>query len=290
MERFNANFIYTLGAAVDSLKERTEGIKNGVDSAVNRLKLCIECRYLKNQIDKLDDALQVSPMVRECAAELRVLLIELAPDGFLEDGEARESDELPPFLANPLRSSYLLELEIAISKFDTHLKGDFLEQNLYMVGRTGAYDVRLLLEQGEKMLTGGSDAVAKFPRAMEDIRLSARCLAFGLWTASGFHIARATESILREYWCNVRGQATLPKGTKTWVGLCRELQGRQGLGNKPTIPPAGDQALVSFLKSLGESYRNPLIHPEHSLDENDCGLLLEGCKASIVKMLALMGL
>lgn len=149
--------------------------------------------------------------------------------------------------------------------------------------------MRVLLEEGELLLTeGAANKLANYPKALDDTRLAAKCLAFDLWTATGFHIARATELLIQHYWKAERKKPLPAKGARTWVALCREMKGRDATKNKPAVPPAGDKKLVKLLLMIGEDYRNPLIHPEHSLDETDGTILFDGCKAAMIKMLALL--
>lgn len=172
------------------------------------------------------------------------------------------------------------------TEFETHFKGDCMEQCLYSIPQVQAYDTRTLLEEGEKLLS--PDVIPKlrqFDAAWNDTRLAARSLAFDLWTATGFHIARATELLIQEFWKNERSKPLPQKGQRTWVNLCREMQGKAAAASKPAIPGVSDQKLVSFLLLLGDDYRNPLVHPEHSLSQTDGTMLLEGCIAAMTKIL-----
>jgi|GEM_PF-3945754 len=282
MDKFDAEFLYILGRATDSVSGKLDGLSEPLTSAVGRLDFAINARYLVQQLISLGEQLKVSPATSNSVIELIDLLSEATPDGFLERVDPAHAEHF----AQPFRNTYASEVKYSISKFDTHLRGDFLEQNLYRIAQTGAYDTKILLEKGERMLSGNPEALRSYPQVLEDVRSSARCLTFELWTAAGFHIARATEGVLQEYWKHVRRKTDLPVShRKTWVALCRELQSKPAKDGKPEIAGTGDQALVEFLLYLGQNYRNPLIHPEHSLDAKDCGLLLEGCKATIIKML-----
>lgn len=272
MDKFDPEFLYTLGKAVDGVNSQlgTKGEK--LETSVGRLLFAIEANYLKGHLRQIKSKIIVSPATAKYVSELTDLLEEAAPDGFLDGGADKSGKFLHPF-----RGSYVAEVEFALQNFDTHLRGDFLEQSIYTVARTGAYDTRMLLEEGEQLVTGSGGVLTQYPKVLDDVRASARCLAFDLWTASGFHIARATESLLQEYWQFLRNK-TIPL-KMTWVSLCRDLQGASNQ------PKAGDQALIGFIAQMGETYRNPLIHPEHTLNEKDCQILLEGCKASMIKIL-----
>ncbi len=193
----------------------------------------------------------------------------------------KQEDETDPFDPDGVRI-----LRRQAEKFRHLVMSDFLELNIFMIPAIQAYNTTLLLERGERILL--PDALSRietYPQSLDDIRLSTRALAVGLWTACGFHIARATELLLREYWKHLRSPRSIP-AKATWGTLCKDLQGNPNGAGVQTTTPAGDQKVIAQLVSLGTDYRNPLVHPEHSLDEQDGTMLFEGCKAAIAKMLS----
>ena len=58
--------------------------------------------------------------------------------------------------------------------------------------------MRRLIAEAPSVYEGYADRLPD--KAIEETRLAGRCLAFSLATAAGFHIARATESVVRCRW------------------------------------------------------------------------------------------
>jgi hypothetical protein len=165
-----------------------------------------------------------------------------------------------------------------LDTFEARLEGDCHSLNIFSIPRVQTHDVRVLLEAGENLLPEpAAKKLIKRPAPLADTREAAKCLAFKLWTASGFHIARATEGILQEYYkAHNNGQLPAKGAQRTWVSLCRTMLDAD----------QGNSKLLNDVKIVGETYRNPLIHPEHSLDEIDAPLLLSACVGAITKMIS----
>lgn len=57
---------------------------------------------------------------------------------------------------------------------------------------------------------------------MSDIQQAGKCLAFDLDTACGFHIVRATETLIHQYYCTVT-QTTPKRKDRNWGAYVRNL-------------------------------------------------------------------
>jgi hypothetical protein len=181
-------------------------------------------------------------------------------------------------------------IKSALKTFEARFAGDCESLNVFSIPQVQAYDVRTLIEEGERLLP--EPVIKKLlqrPKPLADTREAAKCLAYKLWTASGFHVARTTEAVLQDYYCHVT-KGDLPKvgGQRTWVKLTEHLLG--GPLNKTTNtrpnPPIGNIEILESVDYVGRAYRNPLIHPEHVLTETDGPSLLEACVGAMTKLLA----
>jgi hypothetical protein len=103
----------------------------------------------------------------------------------------------------------VLKLQSLYSKFETLFLGDLQAGSLYLVSPKGGYDTEKLTEAGETLFSG--DLWLKVPDAIPDLIQAARCIAFELPTAAGFHLHRAHEAVLRVYWDCVTGGKPRPK-------------------------------------------------------------------------------
>jgi hypothetical protein len=112
-------------------------------------------------------------------------------------------------------------------------------------------------------------------RNINDLRKRGVQVGFELFTGSGFHLHRANESVLHRYWDAVTSNATRPKSRNMGDFLVEMKQQN-----------VGDPRVVSALKDLKDLHRNPLIHPEHSIETVDEAVaLMNGVQNVMVHML-----
>jgi hypothetical protein len=133
---------------------------------------------------------------------------------------------------------------------------------LYGVTRKAGFDLPTLIENGAA-------------EALPDLEQATRCIAFELFTAAGFHLHRANEAVLRRYWDAVTNGATRP-ASRNMGDYLNEL-------NKLN---AGDAKVKAALKDLKDLHRNPLIHPEQTLENVDDAIaLMNGVHTAVLNML-----
>jgi hypothetical protein len=166
----------------------------------------------------------------------------------------------------------IYDITSSIQEFETVLRASLFITDTYFVTGKAAYDTTTLIMNPEKMFP--SDLGLKTPTAIPDIREAGKCLAFELSTASGFHVLRATETVVREYWTSVSNGAKHPrlKTIGTYAAKMEEL----GIGK---------DKVIATLKQISNLHRNPLIHPDESLTLEDAITLLGICQSAISAML-----
>ena len=140
--------------------------------------------------------------------------------------------------------------------FENVLYATFRMSNMYYVSPKGGYNTQYLTDSGDSIFP--PDLQEKVPEAVTDIQQATRCVAFELPTAAGFHLHRANEAVLRIYWDNVTDRQERPKENNMGVYLRRlnELD-------------KGKKSIREHLKSIKDFHRNPLMHPEQSLETVD---------------------
>jgi hypothetical protein len=80
----------------------------------------------------------------------------------------------------------------------------------YFISKKGIYSTADLIEHAEQALS--VPIRAKMPaQAITDFIQAGKCLAFDSFTASGFHVLRATDSVLRLYYGHFVGTPPKPK-------------------------------------------------------------------------------
>jgi hypothetical protein len=173
----------------------------------------------------------------------------------------------------PLSFMEAYRVTSALSEFENVLNAEFGMMNLYFVGKKRGYDTTDLIENGMSLFP--PDLFSKVPESALDINQATRCIAFELPTAAAFHVHRANESVLHRWYDAVSGGAARPAGRNIGDYLA-ELKSKN----------FGCQKVRSALKDLKDLHRNPLIHPEDSLESIDEAIGLTGSiQAVIVAML-----
>lgn len=179
--------------------------------------------------------------------------------------EGSPSERISTFEIQLLLSDY--------SRFEAVLESEIQSIAAYTIRKKGGLETTMLIEEGHAFFP--SELGEKVPDALVDIYEAMRCIAFEVWTAAGFHLHRANETVLRAYWDSVTSYQERPSSGNMGVYLSalRKLE----CGNKSTL---------NQLQSLKDYHRNPLMHPEQSIDDEDAALdLMSAIRCSIGYML-----
>jgi len=107
-----------------------------------------------------------------------------------------------------------------------------------------------------------------------DFIAACRCLSFGEATASAFHILRATEDTLKEYYFKYKKTKRLAK--PMWGPMTQELRNKK--------KPKPSDSILNALDVVRVSYRNPTQHPQAIYDLDSSQDLLGVCIDLINKM------
>lgn len=165
------------------------------------------------------------------------------------------------------------QLSSALSAFEAVLAAEFGMASIFLVTPKRGYETRSLIDYGQVLFP--IDLPQKVPKAVHDINQATRCIAFELPTAAGFHLHRANESVLHCYFDVVTNNSPHPR-TRNIGDYLAEFSRRN----------VGDAKIISALKDLKDLHRNPLIHPQDSLESVDEAIALLGSiQAVVVHML-----
>jgi len=180
----------------------------------------------------------------------------------------RESDQ-----AKALPWTEVYTVTTALTNFEAVLGAELGLMPLYVVTPKGGFDTAVLIESGTNCFP--SDLLFKVPEAVPDLSQGTKCIAFELFTAAGFHLHRGNEAVLRRYWDAVTDGAE-PPSSRNMGDFLNQMDQRD----------AGDPNVKSALRDLKNLHRNPLIHPEHSLETADEAIaLMNGVHTVMVHML-----
>ena len=151
------------------------------------------------------------------------------------------------------------------------------EAATYRVPQRGIYHTPLLVDSAHEVFP--NDLSNFIPsKTMEDWKAAGRCLAFGIFSGSGFHVARGVEGILESYY-----QLFCDRGDKTlngWREYIEALEKAKNSGQKP----APSEKILSELIQMKDDYRNPLMHPRVVLNEADAHMLFMNGASLIIAM------
>jgi hypothetical protein len=126
----------------------------------------------------------------------------------------------------------------------------------YYVSREGGYDPLSLLDNGAAVFP--KDLLSKVPEAELDVAEATKALAFQVSTACGFHVFRICEAVVRRYWDETSEGKDRPK-----------LQTLGNFDNEMEKKDIGDKKVVECLKQMNKLHRNPIIHPEVILTQEE---------------------
>jgi hypothetical protein len=110
--------------------------------------------------------------------------------------------------------------------------------------------------------------------ALKELDEAGRCLLFDNATAVGFHLFRATETVIREYYRMIVGSVPAKK-SRNWGSYIHGLKVKNASAK-----------VVGYLDHIREQYRNPVLHPEVTLTSEEAQILFGVC-ISAVSMMAL---
>lgn len=152
-------------------------------------------------------------------------------------------------------------LHDALDRFEAVLASEFALLDMYVITKKGGYDITDLMMNGDVCFP--KDLKIKVPEAIADIKTATKCIAVSLPTAAGFHFHRANEAVLRRYWDSVTSNAPRPKNSNMGTYIA-QMETKN----------VGDIRVRSALKDLKDLHRNPLIHPDHTLEDLDEAIAL----------------
>lgn len=172
-----------------------------------------------------------------------------------------------------MQSYEVVPIKQAYSQYRVALLAEIGALQSYFVTQKRGYDTLTLINWGENVFP--NELTAKVPEALFDAREAGRCLAFERPTAAGFHIFRATESVIRKYYAQVTGGKAPPKIRSIGVYL-------------KAMTDHADPKVWTALDQLTKLHRNPVIHPEHVLTMDEAATILGICQSAISAMLAVL--
>jgi hypothetical protein len=155
------------------------------------------------------------------------------------------------------------------------------------VTQKGPFDTQPLLWWGESLFP--LELGSKVPEAIFDAKEAGKCLAYQLPSACGFHIFRAVESVLRKYYTHVTAGVAHPKVRALGVYVrALEAFNEKYEKNNPGKPAPADPKILASLDQMTKLHRNPLIHPEVALTDEEAIAIIGVARSAVGAMLTVL--
>ena len=260
MKRFKAYELYRLGG-VRALRDLTLDMsEDEVQDACFLPIIALRQFELNPEYAALKGAVQQSKEVRESISR------------FWRNYRAKKADQ-----------GDLNLLQSALVKFENVLEYELAErQIIWSVEKVGIFDSNDLIEHAEDHLSESAKG-AMSERSLQDFRAAGRCLAFQLFTASGYHSLRVLEAMARRFH---KAVMELPAEEDKPLGpIINDLRGRLKTeeGKESSDSPLG--LIIANLARMNNIYRKPLTHPEMIIqDEEEAREVFNLVTASITLM------
>ncbi len=123
---------------------------------------------------------------------------------------------------------------------------------------------KLTLNQDILFAPGIFDQLSEI--AKYDVKEAGMCIAFERTTAAAFHILRATEDVLRNFYCYIIKRKRTAK--LNWGNITSHLA---------TKKKKGLNGIIKNLDYIRENFRNPTAHPEVRYDIEEAQSLFNLC-------------
>lgn len=257
MDRINLRSLYELGYMLHPLTTQHD--------TTNRGDFVMETGLLRLRLGQLRRG---DPVELRNETPVKTLLEAIEevvnkPDG--EEGLDWYSGEIEGY-----RIKHISQLA---SNLEVILFNEFPLCHSYMISEEGLESIDTLIQNPQKAFDRKtiSELESCAGNPLDDFKESARCLAFGFSTACGFHVVRAAEAVLRKWHQLIKPQAS---DDTQWNNCIRELiaENKNEQDDETKRRVGG---LLSMLDSLRDANRNPLMHPEMSLDPSQATSLFK---------------
>jgi hypothetical protein len=260
--------LYRLGAALSSLAKAIAAKPNheitftDIYFEITPVQPLIES-VCKDQFIPLDTC-------KANAQRLRDLMADIA-NTFLNDWRIADTKEKRDEMwTKVVGSRRVSDLSEQIQAFQYVFSAELNNASLYFVEQVCAYKTSTLIENGDAVFP--KNIREKLPElAVIDLKAAGRCLAFDLPTSAGFHIARAVETVLLQYFLVLEIERPDYKTLGKYIETLREKGAPKGI----------DQKVVAALDQFKDLYRNPIMHPDINLSADEAQMLFANAQSAI---------
>src|SRR5208283_4893923 len=160
---------------------------------------------------------------------------------------------------------------------------------VYLLENKRGYSARQFITgTGARVVLSKKNRELLSPLCLDDIDHAGKCLIHEQYTAAGFHIMRAIEEIARRYYEAITGEKPIDRKNNAF-GLSVLVNAMEG--KLPNLASEGkntkrlQEDILPVLKRVARTYRNPIMHPEMTLEEDVALELFDNGKTAITSIL-----
>lgn len=256
MKRVNPYDFYQLGSVLHPLSD----IKKSSTVVDNYSSLFFGAQQIEGLLKGNLVPLRVA---KQACIELKKAIEALLPK------PGANPQEFATALGRQLTDYEASRVRLAAKNLETVLGAELQTSDTYLLDQKRAYSTPDLIERAEVVFS--ADTLAILPAvAVEDVKQAGKAIVFELPTAVGFHITRAAESVIRVYYKLVVGSDPDQRNWGYYVGQLEKTN--------------ADKRIVTTIDQVRALQRNPLMHPEVVLTEDEAITLFGMAQGLIVAL------
>ena len=264
MKRINEFALYELAGHLKQLTNYSVGTR--------KADAWLDAMLAHNALEQL---LYGDPVTIEFSHESANDLLVHIRSQYLTDHEGKDLGPFDVHEKDILEHWSIDRYKDLLGRFEAVFAEEMRAAATYFIPRFGIYHTPSLVDNADNVFPASVKAFIPY-KSEEDWKAAGKCLAFGLYSASGFHITRSIEGVLEHYYqqfCNKPTKKTL----NNWHSYL------EALGKVATSPKPSEKTLAG-IEHMKNHSRNPLVHPRIVLSETDAALLFDSGKALIISM------
>ena len=246
VQQLNIHDYYDLGKKVDQMEREIAK----VDAPVLASSLAWPLFLLRwNFLGLLQEPCALLPASQR-AARAVITAIEKSIGHDIDAIFNLKDEMLQPYQLNQIATS--------ITDFETVLKNDMPEMSTFAVAQIGIYRTEDLINKAYFQITEDLRPYL-MPLALSDVTEAGKCLAFRVPTAAAFHLSRAIETGMNQYYEALTDKPfELKDAARNW-----------GTKTNALVSAGADGKITEYLVHIRKAYRNPITHPDVILEPTE---------------------
>jgi hypothetical protein len=247
VQQLNVNEYYELGKQINSIERLVVDTSNSVSLSSIAWSMFL-ARWKVQTI--LVEPCALLPASQRAANGVIAAINILIPEEVEDIFKIEKTEQVYPW--------QLSRVTDAINSFETVLKNDMPEMSTFAVVQIGIYRTEDLINKSNLQIDE-SVRGHLLDLASKDIVEAGKCLAFRVPTAAAFHLSRAIETGMNQYYESLTGSPFgLKDAARNWA-----------VKTKALVEAGAEEKITEFLVHIRKSYRNPITHPDEILESSE---------------------